>query len=69
MSAARQLACFEGDEVHPRYIRVPVPGKPRIVVQEKPVPVEMPPEVVKVYDHIKVPCVSAMHFVIIVIIG
>lgn len=37
-----------------RYIRVPVPGKPRIVVQEKPVPVEMPPEVVKVYDHIKV---------------
>ncbi|CAK9047526.1 Insulin-degrading enzyme [Durusdinium trenchii] len=52
--------------VVPQYYPKEIEPKP---IKEKPVPVEMPPEVVKVYDHIKVPCVSAMHFVIIVIIG
>ena len=27
-----------------RYIKVPVPGKPKIVVQEEPYDVQMPPE-------------------------
>jgi len=35
-----------------QYIKVPVPGKPKVIVQDVPYDVNMAPEVVKVYDHI-----------------
>eukprot|EP00435_Cladocopium_sp_Y103_P062890 s27_g24.t1 len=44
-----------------KYIKVPVPGKPKIVVQEEPYDVQMPPEVVKIYDHIKTEPVEHEH--------